>query len=116
MRAFIKDMLPKLAKDVFPILEESATKNTSSEDLIIADFTTKSLKLGYVSCILEDIPAVAKNNLFACRLLNGCAAISPVKDNVGALNSPPVTIRLMLGFSPNIKAILSALVMMVRSL
>jgi hypothetical protein len=116
INAFIKEILPKLAKDVFPIFEESATRNTSSDDFIIADFTTKSLKLGYVSCILAEIPAVAKNNLLACKLLNGCAAISPVNDNVGALNSPPVTIRLIFGFSPNIRAILSALVIIVRFL
>ena len=44
------------------------------------------------------------------------AAIFPVNERVGALNSPPVTMRLMPGFSPNISAMFRALVMTVSSL
>ena len=63
-----------------------------------------------------DIPAVARNNLLAWKPLSESAAIFPVSERVGALNSPPVTMRVIPGFSPNINAMFSALVMTVSSL
>lgn len=63
-----------------------------------------------------DIPAVARNSLLAWKPLSESAAIFPVNERVGALNSPPVTMRLMPGFSPNISAMFRALVMTVSSL
>ena len=52
----------------------------------------------------EDIPAVARKHLPTWMFLNAVAAMSPVRDNVGALNSPPETMRLIPGFSPRMKA------------
>lgn len=61
----ISDIDPRFANELIPTLEESATKYAWSADLIMADLTIKSLKLGYVRRISEEIPAVARNNLLA---------------------------------------------------
>ena len=45
--AFANETEPKLAKALTPIFEQSATRYTLLADSIIADFTTKSLRLGY---------------------------------------------------------------------
>ena len=44
--AFANETEPKLAKALTPIFEQSATRYTLLADSIIADFTTKSLRLG----------------------------------------------------------------------
>ena len=62
------------------------------------------------------MPAVARKQVFTWKLLNTFAASSPVSDRVGALKSPPETIRFMRGFDPRIYAMLRALVMTVREL
>ena len=46
MMCEIKDIAPKLAKELDPIFEESARTNISSPDSIIARFTQMSLMLG----------------------------------------------------------------------
>ena len=46
MKEVTIDIEPKLANALIPILEESATRMTSSAAFIMADLTIRSLRLG----------------------------------------------------------------------
>ena len=48
MKEFTIDIEPKLANALIPILEESATRMTSSAAFIMADLTIRSLRQGIV--------------------------------------------------------------------